>query len=376
VVIKGRSVAGARRLTAHLTHRDTNERVQVLEIRGVVAEDLRGALLEMEAVSAGARTTKPFYHGSINTPAEERMTDEQRMQAIDRLEATLGLTGQARTVVLHEKKGREHCHIVWSRIDLDRMAAISDSHNYRKHEQVARDLEREFGFKRVQGVHVERDGKERPERTPSHAEMLQAERTGMSPKEAKTRITALWQSTETGKEFAVALWNDGFVLARGDRRDFVVIDPMGGTHSLARRIEGANAKDVRERLSDLGEARLPNVLDAKQIQKTRSELAAELERRDDEKKPKRSTGDEAEWTNRGGMVEQQRSAIEWIKAAQEHKKDRTEQTDRRREQTDSKQENEDLAARRQALARELGREIEETLRNEIEQDGGRGRTRG
>jgi hypothetical protein len=376
VVIKGKSVAGARRLTAHLTHRDTNERVQVLEIRGVVAEDLRGALLEMEAVSAGARTTKPFYHGSINTPAEERMTDEQRMQAIDRLEVTLGLTGQARTVVLHEKKGREHCHIVWSRIDLDRMAAISDSHNYRKHEEVARDLEREFGFKRVQGVHVERDGKERPERTPSHAEMLQAERTGMSPKEAKTRITALWQSTETGKEFAVALWNDGFVLARGDRRDFVVIDPMGGTHSLARRIEGAKAKDVRERMADLGEARLPNVLDAKQIQKARSEMAAELERRDDENKLKRSTGDEAEWTNRGGMVEQQRSAIEWVKAAQEHKKAGIEQTDGKREQRDSKRETDDLAQRRQALAREFGREIEEAFRNEIEQDGGRGRTRG
>ena len=68
---------------------DTNERAEVKEIRGVVADNLSEALREMEAVAAGARTTKPFYHGSINTREDERLTDEQRMQAIDKLEAAL-----------------------------------------------------------------------------------------------------------------------------------------------------------------------------------------------------------------------------------------------------------------------------------------------
>src|ERR1019366_10486150 len=95
---------------------------------------------------------KPFYHASINTRADEHLTPEQRMQAIDRLEKDLGLTGQPRAVVVHEKEGREHCHIVWSRIDLDKMRTISDSHNYRKHEEVAPSLEREFGDERVQGA--------------------------------------------------------------------------------------------------------------------------------------------------------------------------------------------------------------------------------
>jgi hypothetical protein len=269
VIIKGKSVGGAKRLAVHLMRTDTNERAEVKELRGVAAEDLRGALLEMEAVASGTRTTKPFYHGSINTRADERLTDEQRVYAIDRLEAALGLTGQARTIVVHEKEGREHCHIVWSRIDLERMAAISDSHNYRKHEEVARALEREFGHERVQGAHAERDGKERPERTPSHAEMLQAERTGLSPNEAKEKITELWRSTDSGRAFAQALDQNGWVLARGDRRDFVVIDPKGGTHSLARRVEGAKAKDIRERMSDLDIERLPSVAEAKTIQRHR-----------------------------------------------------------------------------------------------------------
>src|SRR6202453_536831 len=159
MVIKGKSVAGATRLDAHLKRTDTNEEMRVLELRDVAADDVRGALKEMEAVaSACPNCEKPFYHASINTRAEERMTPEQREQAIDRLEKELGLTGQPRVVVLHEKKDREHIHIVWSRIDLETLRTISDSHNYRKHEIVARELERAFGHERDQGAHIARDG--------------------------------------------------------------------------------------------------------------------------------------------------------------------------------------------------------------------------
>jgi hypothetical protein len=269
VIIKGTSCAGASRLAAHLTRTDTNERAEVKEIRGTAAEDLRGAFREMEAVAAGTRTTKPFYHASINTRADEPLTDEQRMKAIDRLEAELKLYGQARAVVIHRKEGREHCHIVWSRIDLDRMAAISDSNNYRKHEEVARSLEREFGHERVQGAHVERDGSARPERTPSHSEMLQSERTGISTEQAKELMTGIWQSTKTGKEFQAALEDKGWMLARGDRRDFVAIDPNGGVHSIARRVEGAKAADVRQRFADIDPKTLSSVAEAKQVQRER-----------------------------------------------------------------------------------------------------------
>jgi hypothetical protein len=269
VIIKGKSCGGARRLGIHLTRLDTNERFDVKEIRGVVSDNLYAALREIEAVAAGAMTTKPFYHASINTRGDERLTDEQRAYAIDKLESALGLTGQPRVVVVHEKKDREHCHIVWSRIDLDRMAAHSDSHNFRKHEKVARALEKEFGLERVQGAHVERDGKPRPERTPSHREMLQAERTGVSPQQAKELMTATWRTTKNGKEFQAALTEKGWILARGDRRDFVAIDPTGGVHSIARRIEGAKAAEVRDRFTDIDPRGLMSVAEAKQVQRER-----------------------------------------------------------------------------------------------------------
>jgi Relaxase/Mobilisation nuclease domain len=315
VIIKGKSVGGGKRLATHLMRTDTNERAEVRELRGVAAEDLRGALLEMEAVASGSRTTKPFYHASINTRADERLTAEQRTHAIDRLEEKLGLTGQPRVVVVHEKEGREHCHIVWSRIDLDRMRAISDSYNYRKHEEVARDLEREFGHERVQGAHAERDGKDRPDRTPSHEEMLQADRGAVSPDEAKALVTELWRRTDSGQSFRAALEERDWILARGDRRDFVVIDPEGGTHSLARRVEGAKAKDIRARMVDIDSELLPSVAEARAVQRERrsptpepssDEHATSASKKSRETDERDALGPQ-EWTDRGGMVAQQES---------------------------------------------------------------------
>jgi hypothetical protein len=317
MVIKGNARAGAKSLAAHVLRADTNERVEVDEIRGVIAEDVEGALREMEAVACCTRTSKPLYHASINTRADERLTPEQRLQAIDRLEEALNLTGQPRVVVIHEKKGREHCHIIWSRTDLDKSIAIRMDHNFRTHELVARELEREFGHERVQGAHVERDGKPRPARTPGHDEMQQASRTGLKPKEAKEQVTAVWRSTDSGQAFQAAIEEKGWILARGDRRDFVVVDPQGGTHSLARRVDGAKAKDVRERMADLDASALPTVQEARTIQTERQaeRKPPEPDRAEDEQRRQRApVSDGLDWTDRAGMAAQQRSALNAVKA--------------------------------------------------------------
>ncbi len=270
MVIKGGARGGAGKLAIHLQRTDTNERAELVEVRGVAARDIDDALAEMEAVASGARTTRPFYHASINTRADEPLTAEQRTIAVDRLEEALGLTGQPRVIVDHLKEGKDgieraHTHVVWSRIDLEDMTAIPDSHNYRQHEEAARALEQEFGHKRVQGAHVEREGIQRPDRTPSQAEMMQAERSGLTPEEVKREVTGLWQQTDSGQAFAAALADAGYTLARGDRRDFVILDPEGETHSLSRRIDGAKAADVRARMADVDPANLPTVTEARAL---------------------------------------------------------------------------------------------------------------
>ena len=246
MIIKGDPHGAPAKLAEHLMNADKNERVELVEIRELIARDLRGALAEIAAVASGTRCTKPLYQANIDPDARFPLTREQWREAVDALEEKLGFTGQPQAVVMHIKNGREHCHVVWSRIRLETMTAVSNSHNYRKHEEAARDLERRFGHERVQGAHAEREGKPRPARTPERAD-----------------LTELWGSTDSGRAFAVALADRGYVLARGDRRDFVVLDSAGAVHSLVRRIEGVKTAAVRARMADVERASLPTIEQAR-----------------------------------------------------------------------------------------------------------------
>jgi hypothetical protein len=257
-------------LAWHLQRTDNNERVTVREISGTASNDVLGALKEIAAYGAGAVSTRPIYHANIDPdPTQPDLTEPQKVMAIDRLGEELGLTGQPRIVLEHIKNGRSHLHVVWSRIDVQRMTAIHDGLNYRRHEIVARQLEIVFGHDPVPGPLVGRLDAPRPNRAPSNAEMRQAERTGVGPAELTGFITAVWQQTDSGRSLAAALTGIGVILARGDRRDFVIVDPGTEVHSLRRRVQGARTADIRERMSDVDPGTLPTVAEAKVMQRER-----------------------------------------------------------------------------------------------------------
>jgi hypothetical protein len=282
MIIKGKSRAGPSALAAHLGNAEKNERVTLLEVRGTIAQDLRGALVEMDAYSVGTRCEKSLYHGAISPAPPHRLSRDQVIEAVDALEERLGLKGHARIIVLHEYLGRAHIHPVWSRINLATMKSVSDSHNYRKHEEVARDLERRFGHERVQGAHHERDGVERPDRTPSRAELRQEERTGIKGKLVKEEVTAAFRASDGPEAFKAALEDKEYVLAPGDRRDFVIVDRKGGIHSLARRIDGIKAAGLREFMAPLDRAALPTLEQAKEMAEDRERRAQEAKESSEE----------------------------------------------------------------------------------------------
>ncbi len=276
MIIKGKSRSGPGGLARHLGNAEKNERVRLVETRGTVAEDLYGALAEMDAVAVGTRCQKPLYHAAISPEPPHRLTDAQREEAVDTLERKMGFEGQSRLVVIHEKEGREHLHVVWSRIDIETMKAIPDSHNYRKHEECARDLERRFGHDRVQGAHHEREGTDRPSRTPSRSELRQEERTGIKGKDVRQEVTQLFRTSDSAQSFQAALEEHGYKLARGDRRDFVLVDRAGGIHSLARRIDGINAAGLREFMKSVDLESVPSIAAARAlIEKRTAETAGD-----------------------------------------------------------------------------------------------------
>jgi len=279
LIVKGKAQGQPGKLAKHLCRTDHNERVRVLDIEGLNALTIPDALRELDDLGAAAQTRRTLYHGIIAPRVNEQMTDEQREIAVRSLAEKMALENQPYIVIGHLKKDEgEHYHVIFSRIDQANARGISDSHNYRKHEELARDLEHRFGFAHTRGAHVRDKSEEaRPGRTPDHWEMQQAQRTGVTIDQARQTITAAWRTTRSGAELIDALSQEGFTVARGDRRDFVLVDEAGGVHGLTRRIDGARAKDVRERMADVYIEQLPDVAQAKRRQRELSQ-AAELEK--------------------------------------------------------------------------------------------------
>lgn len=265
MIISGGARGNWRFFAKHLTRADENEVVRVAEMRGLVADTVLEALREMDAVAMGTRATNFFYHADINPREDERLTEEQWEKAVDALEANLGLNGHARFVVEHEKKGRTHRHVVWSRVDTDTMTVVPVEDNYASHERTSRELEDAFGLEPTPGVY--RDGK-RAERRPDNWEVFRGQRSGIDPRDVKAELTDLWRQADTGRAFAAALEERGYILAKGDRRDFIVIDHAGDDHSLGRRV-GVKAAEVRARMADIDRDALPSVEEARKMARSR-----------------------------------------------------------------------------------------------------------
>jgi len=141
--------------------------------------------MELEAVAAGARTKKPFYHASINTGVDERLTINSGHKLFDRLEEAPRPYGAASCRGCHEKKGastvtRPGAASTWRDARDQRTATITASTKLSR-----RSLEREFGHERVQGAHVERDGRRAAKANSSHAEMLQPSALASAPSMSK-----------------------------------------------------------------------------------------------------------------------------------------------------------------------------------------------
>jgi hypothetical protein len=258
--INGGSRSKWRRFAVHLANEKDNERVRLVEVRGMKARSIKEDFTNMQAMAdmAGAGDKEFYYHANLNPMENEELTPEQWEEASERLRRNLGLEGQPGMVIEHVKGGRTHRHHIDLRVDLDTGKLISDGWNYAKHEKTARELEREFDLGKVKGALVEREGP-RPERRPEKWEVQRGKRSGIDPQEVKEEVTALWNTTDSGAAFRTALTQRGYVLAQGTRRDFLVIDAAGHEHSLARRISGAKAKDIRERLADIDRDELPRV---------------------------------------------------------------------------------------------------------------------
>lgn len=256
MILKGNSRANGRELALHLLNVEDNEHATVHELQGFMANDLMGAFQEAEAISRGTKCQQYLFSLSLSPPKSAKVSIEKFEIAITTIEQRLGLSDQSRAIVFHEKKGRRHAHCVWSRIDVAKMRAINLPHFKRRLMDISRELYLEHGWEMPPGL---LDHADRNPLNYSHAEAGQSKRVKRDPVKLKELFQSCWASSDSRSAFAAALWEQGFCLARGDRRGFVAVDASGEIYSLSRWC-GVKTKELRFRLGNGND--LPNVAEA------------------------------------------------------------------------------------------------------------------
>lgn len=257
MILKASQRSGGQNLAVHLMRTDDNEHIDLHELRGFASDNLKGAFREAEATAKGTRCRQYLFSLSLSPPADAHVSADTFRETIDRIEKRLGLEGQPRAIVFHEKEGRRHAHCVWSRIDADTMTANQLSFFKTKLMGISRELYLEHGWEMPRGI--EKMG----ERNPLNftlAEWQQAKRKGNDPRELRYAVQTSWKQSDSASAFARSLDDKGLFLAKGDRRSFVVLDHTGDVHALPRLLD-LKTKEVSARLSEgVG---LPNIDEAK-----------------------------------------------------------------------------------------------------------------
>jgi hypothetical protein len=268
IIIEGGSRCAGWWWAAHLQNTEKNERAQLVAVEGLSAETVPELFREMHGMARGSKVQNYFYQANINPRADEHLTSAQQREAVATLGRNLGLDEQPHFVIEHEKGGRVHQHVVWLRVDMERMRAIPDSLTARVHEQTSRELEIKFDLERGKSILVANRDFERPERLAKKHERFRGAQSGIDPHTVAHQLRTLREYSDGGLSFRAGLEAAGYVLARGDRRDYVVVDQAGHEHGLARRL-GIKVAELGQYMQGIDATSLPSVVEAKTRQRVR-----------------------------------------------------------------------------------------------------------
>ena len=126
------------------------------------------------------------------------------------------------------------------------MKAINLPYYNLKLRDISKQLYFQYGWQMPRGL---MDSKERSPTNFSLLEWQQAKRLNEDPKVLKKLFQECWAVSDSKKAFSQALEENGFYLARGDRRGFVAVDYRGEVFSLSK-WAGVKTKQLKSRLGD------------------------------------------------------------------------------------------------------------------------------
>lgn len=149
MILEGNQRGSATEMARHLMDLKENDHVEVHEVSGFLSDDIHEAFHEIQASARGTKCSQYMFSVSLNPPRNETVSIETFEKALTDIEQKIGLKGQPRVVVFHEKEGRRHAHCVWSRIDAQSMTAINLPFYKKKLNEISKDIYLEQGWNRA-----------------------------------------------------------------------------------------------------------------------------------------------------------------------------------------------------------------------------------
>jgi hypothetical protein len=280
MIAKGKIRGEGAKLARYLMTGHPGEHAQLVEARGLerFGADPVTAFDRLEQwAGENSQCRKAFFHGHVRIASNERLSDAQWKETVNRMEKRLGFEGQPRIVSFHinSETGEKHLHVGWFRVDLETQRAIDPGLYKNKLGQLSRECERDYALRELTSRRREGDRANAAGRD----EFEEARRLGTDIRAIRAGILDCFEKSDNGKALKAALEDRGLMLANGERRDcFVVVDHAGGQHALNKKLTGLTLAQTRDRLGDLDRSQLPSVDQAKELQAERQAAREARER--------------------------------------------------------------------------------------------------
>ena len=240
-------------------------------------------------------TAGAVYSYSLAWHPEQKPEKEEMLNASLSTIKELGLDDHQVVIVAHQETDHKHVHVICNlvhpetgktaKISCDRLTLSEWAETYeRDHGKVYCQNRAENNQKRKELAQEQQNSEELSQQFNDQAQEQGREETpktgfvkhrGQKLDRAQ-RIQELYNQSDGGKAFKAALKQEGYHLAKGDRRGFVLVDDQGEVHSLSRQLKGQRAKDIKARLNDLDDVK--PVKDVVETVMTYDRDAAEVKR--------------------------------------------------------------------------------------------------
>jgi len=281
IILNGASYRCVWWWTRHFGDEVENVRTEIVKSEGLASEEIRDKMLEMQLMAEGTRCKNFMWIADLSPSpgVSRRFSAEEWERARQIAEKFRGLEGQPYFVIEQEKAdGRIHRHAIWSRVDAETGRARPDGWDSEICHAASKAICQELGLQPVPSpFDKDREG-ERPKRAPKRWEMYRGMKSGLDPRVITAEVTELFHQSDSGKAFHAALEQHGYTLVKGDRRGWVILDSAGDDHSLARRIEGVNTKELNVFMRDVDHEALPTVEQGRALHQERKIAALEADR--------------------------------------------------------------------------------------------------